>query len=106
MVDIENSAVVVEKVFRFWIKFFFCKISEMFFLFLGLKFYVYGRNCFLSGFFLFVCTFNRILCFTVKSFFYDAKYRRFFGFHILSEDLDDLGGFLKNAFILSLFLKG
>ena len=68
------------------------------------KFYVYGRIYFLSGFFLFVCAFNRILCFTVKRFFYDAKYRRFFGFIILGEDLDDLGGFLESAFILSLFL--
>ena len=48
---------------------------------------------FLSGFFLFVCAFNRILCFTVKSFFYDVKYRRFFGFIILCEDLEDLGVF-------------
>ena len=54
---------------------------------------------FLSGFFLFVCAFNRILCFRVKSFFYDVKYRRFFGFVILSEDLEDLGGLLKSAFI-------
>ena len=48
---------------------------------------------FLSGFFLFVCAFNRFLCFTVKSFFYDVKYRRFFGFIILCEDLEDLGVF-------------
>ena len=53
---------------------------------------------FLSGFFLFVCAFNRFLCFRVKSFFYDVKYKRFFGFVILSEDLDDLGGLLKSAF--------
>ena len=53
---------------------------------------------------MFVCAFNRFLCFRVKSFFYDVKYRRFFGFLILGEDLDDLGGFLKSAFILSLFL--
>ena len=57
---------------------------------------------FLSGFFLFVCAFNRFLCFRVKSFFYDAKYMRFFGFVILSEDLDDLGGLLKSAFIAAL----
>ena len=54
---------------------------------------------FLSGFFMFVCAFNRFLCFRVKSFFYDVKYRRFFGFLILGEDLDDLGGLLKSAFI-------
>ena len=63
---------------------------------------MYGRICFLSGFFMFVCAFNRFLCFRVKSFFYDAKYRLFFGFVILSEDLDDLGGLLKSEFIAAL----
>ena len=54
-------------------------------------------------FFLFVCAFNRILCFRVKSFFYDAKYRLFFGFVILGEDLNDLSGFLKSEFGRSFF---
>ena len=53
---------------------------------------------------MFVCAFNRFLCFRVKSFFYDVKYRRFFGFVILSEDLNDLGGLLKNAFNSALLL--
>ena len=30
-------------------------------------------------------------------FFYDVKYRRFLGFIILSEDLEDLGGFFEKC---------
>ena len=73
-------------------------VVEIFFTNCG-NFTCMAEIVFLSGFFLFVCAFNRFLCFRVKSFLYDVKYRRFFGFIILCEVLDALGGFGSVGFI-------